>query len=150
MASSNSYQQQQQNIELTLIIASERKRESKKGLVSGSFCTLMHFQMQFCMCSVALLNIHFTPFLLKLDYIFRQIMKPRIIFLLSQYVAIITCLQQSTSTNITNDITNEESENVAKSANFDIFVFTQHWPYTTCYDWMSSGHGHKCTKSIGK
>ena len=78
---------------------------------------------------------------------FQTIMKPRIIFLLSQSVAIITCLQQSPK--ISKDITNEQAEIVSTSPNFDIFIFTQHWPYTTCYDWMSSGHGHKCTKNIG-
>ena len=31
---------------------------------------------------------------------------------------------------------------------FDIFIFTLHWPYTTCYDWMESGKQHKC-RDIG-
>ena len=26
---------------------------------------------------------------------------------------------------------------------FDIYIFTMHWPYTTCMDW-ERGRGHQC------
>ena len=52
---------------------------------------------------------------------FQTIMKPRLIFLLSQSVAIITCLQQSPK--IAKDITIEQAESVSTSPNFDIFIF---------------------------
>jgi len=32
-----------------------------------------------------------------------------------------------------------------KNNNFDIYIFTLHWPYTTCIDWTESGKGHKCS-----
>ena len=31
---------------------------------------------------------------------------------------------------------------------FDLLIFTQHWPYTTCLDWEEKRHG-SCSK-IGK
>ena len=82
---------------------------------------------------------------LLLSTIFQTIMKTRLIFLLSHFVTFITCLQQTSQI-----ITHENTDSVGKSAEFDLFIFTQHWPYTTCYDWMSHRRGNKCTKSIGK
>ena len=42
-----------------------------------------------------------------------------------------------------------QTETQRRDNSFDIYIFTLHWPYTTCLDWRESGHGHKCNK-IGK
>ncbi|CRK93401.1 CLUMA_CG006937, isoform A [Clunio marinus] len=34
--------------------------------------------------------------------------------------------------------------NLHKDTNFDILIFTQHWPYTVCAQWMESKSGHEC------
>ena len=40
-----------------------------------------------------------------------------------------------------------QEHELKKNNQFDIYIFTQHWPYTTCFDW--SEKGHSCNK-IGK
>ena len=32
-----------------------------------------------------------------------------------------------------------------KRIDFDIYIFTMHWPYTTCMDW-ETGKGHQCAE----
>ena len=39
-----------------------------------------------------------------------------------------------------------QTETERRDNSFDIYIFTLHWPYTTCLDWRESGHGHKCNK----
>lgn len=34
--------------------------------------------------------------------------------------------------------------NLRKDTNFDILIFTQHWPYTVCAQWMESKKGNEC------
>ena len=38
----------------------------------------------------------------------------------------------------------QSSELEHKNTNFDIYIFTLHWPYTTCLDWSKRGHGRHC------
>ena len=40
-------------------------------------------------------------------------------------------------------------KNITRDNSFDIYIFTLHWPFTTCLDWMESGKGHQCS-NIGK
>jgi ribonuclease I len=34
--------------------------------------------------------------------------------------------------------------NLQKDTNFDILIFTQHWPATVCSQWMESNKAHEC------
>lgn len=34
--------------------------------------------------------------------------------------------------------------NLRKDTNFDILIFTQHWPYTVCSQWMEDKKGNEC------
>jgi len=36
-------------------------------------------------------------------------------------------------------------KNITRDNSFDIYIFTLHWPFTTCLDWMESGKGHQCS-----
>ena len=35
--------------------------------------------------------------------------------------------------------------NLRKDTNFDVLIFTQHWPYTVCSHWMEEKKGNECT-----
>lgn len=34
--------------------------------------------------------------------------------------------------------------NLRKDTNFDVLIFTQHWPYTVCAQWMENKKGNEC------
>jgi ribonuclease T2 len=34
--------------------------------------------------------------------------------------------------------------NLRKDTNFDVLIFTQHWPYTVCSQWMEEKKGNEC------
>jgi ribonuclease T2 len=34
--------------------------------------------------------------------------------------------------------------NLRKDTNFDVLIFTQHWPYTVCDQWMENKKGNEC------
>jgi len=54
------------------------------------------------------------------------------------------CIQIIASENSHNEVQLKHHSEEKKDSNFDIFIFTLHWPYTTCYDWKESGKNHKC------
>jgi len=39
-----------------------------------------------------------------------------------------------------------DDQKTKKDHHFDLLVFTQHWPHTTCLDWEERRTGNKCTK----
>ena len=85
-------------------------------------------------------DLSFPPLFHRLDI--------TMIFLTSLYMFYL-CIQIIASENSHNEVQLKHHSEEKKDNNFDIFIFTLHWPYTTCYDWKESGKNHKC-RDIGR
>ena len=85
-------------------------------------------------------DLSFPPLFHRLDI--------TMIFLTSLYMFYL-CIQIIASENSHNEVQLKHHSEEKKDSNFDIFIFTLHWPYTTCYDWKESGKNHKC-RDIGR
>ena len=68
----------------------------------------------------------------------------QLIFLLGSVSAIVEDNLDKVTTQEDSEVLGVERRHHADN-HFDVLIFTQHWPYTTCLDWEEKRHG-SCSK----